>query len=24
VILFAIGLALGGLGWFAKALPTTP
>jgi mannose/fructose/N-acetylgalactosamine-specific phosphotransferase system component IID len=24
VILFAIGLALGGLGWFAKVLPTTP
>jgi mannose/fructose/N-acetylgalactosamine-specific phosphotransferase system component IID len=24
VILFAIGLALGGLGWFAKALPTAP
>ena len=24
VILFAIGLTLGGLGWFAKALPTTP
>lgn len=24
VILFAIGLTLGGLGWFAKVLPTTP
>jgi mannose/fructose/N-acetylgalactosamine-specific phosphotransferase system component IID len=24
VVLFAIGLTLGGLGWFAKALPTTP
>jgi mannose/fructose/N-acetylgalactosamine-specific phosphotransferase system component IID len=24
VILFAIGLALGGLGWFAKVLPTAP
>jgi mannose/fructose/N-acetylgalactosamine-specific phosphotransferase system component IID len=24
VVLFAIGLTLGGLGWFAKALPTAP